>query len=111
MFIQLKTIRVKEGYGEKMVERFAGEGIIEEQPGFLDLSVLKKKHLRGEEEVIVLIRWESEESWKAWETSDIHIAGHRAKRGQPKPEFIVESSQEVYHMLSQKQYRKPAAIK
>jgi heme oxygenase (staphylobilin-producing) len=111
MFIQLKTITVKEGYAEKMVERFAGEGIIEQQPGFLDLSVLKKKQRSGDEEIIVMIRWESEEAWKAWETSEVHIAGHRAKRGQPKPEFIIGSSQEVYHMLGQKQYREPSAIK
>ena len=111
MFIQLKTIMVKEGHGEKMVERFAGEGIIEEQPGFFDLNVLKKKQRSGEEEVIVMIRWESEEAWKAWETSDVHLAGHRANRGKPKPEFILESPQDVYHVLEQKKYREPAEIK
>jgi heme oxygenase (staphylobilin-producing) len=111
MFIQLKTMMVKEGHGEKMVERFAGEGIIEEQPGFLDLNVLKKKQRSGEEEIIVMIRWESEEAWKAWETSDVHIAGHRANRGKPKPEFIIESHQDVYHVLGHKQYREPAEIK
>lgn len=31
MFVQLKTIKVQEGHAEKMVERFAGDGIIEEQ--------------------------------------------------------------------------------
>ncbi|MFZ3591667.1 antibiotic biosynthesis monooxygenase family protein [Bacillus sp. DJP31] len=111
MFIQLKMITVKEGYAGEMVERFAGEGIIEEQPGFLDMNVLKKKQRSGDEEVIVMIRWESEEAWKAWETSDVHLAGHRANRGVPKPEFIIESRQDVYHVLGQKQYREPAEMK
>jgi heme oxygenase (staphylobilin-producing) len=35
MFIQLKTIKVKEGHAEEIVERFTGDGIIEAQPGFL----------------------------------------------------------------------------
>ncbi|MED4403398.1 antibiotic biosynthesis monooxygenase family protein [Metabacillus fastidiosus] len=105
MFIQLKTITVTEGNAEKMVERFAGEGIIEEQPGFIDLSVLKKKQRKGNEEVVVMLRWESEDDWKAWETSEVHLAGHRANRGKPSPSFIIDSKQEVYHMLGQKEYR------
>ncbi|WP_128895919.1 antibiotic biosynthesis monooxygenase family protein [Longirhabdus pacifica] len=111
MFIQKKTIILEEGHAEKTVERFAGEGIIEEQPGFLDLSVLKKKQRRGNEEVIIMIRWESESDWKAWETSDVHLAGHRASRGKPSPSFIIESKQEVYEVIGQKQYRKPVDSK
>lgn len=108
MFIQLKTITVTEGNAEKMVERFAGEGIIEQQPGFIDLSVLQKKQRKGDEEVLVMIRWESENAWKAWETSDVHLAGHRANRGKPAPSYIIDSRQELYHMLSQKKYFDPS---
>lgn len=104
MFIQLKTITVTEGNAEKMVERFAGEGIIEQQPGFIDLSVLKKKGRSGNEEVIIMIRWAAESDWKAWETSDVHLAGHRANRGKPAPSFIVASRQEIYHVLGKKAY-------
>ncbi|WP_110112456.1 antibiotic biosynthesis monooxygenase [Bacillus sp. CGMCC 1.16541] len=107
MFVQLKTILVTEGHAEEMVERFAAEGIIEQQPGFLDLSVLKKKQRKGNEEVLIMIRWESEEAWKAWETSDVHLAGHRANRGKPSPSFILESRQDVFHVLGQKFYTEP----
>lgn len=110
MFIQLKTMTVTEGNAEKMVERFAGDGIIEQQQGFKDLSVLKKKGRSGNEEVIIMIRWESESDWKAWETSDVHLAGHRANRGKPTPSFIVASRQEVYHVLGQKEYSDASAL-
>lgn len=105
MFIQMKKLIVEEGFSDQMVEKFSSEGKIEEQPGFIDLSVLKKKQRRGPEEIIVTIRWDSEESWKAWEKSDVHLAGHKAKRGKPKPEFIIESKQEVYHVLASKKFR------
>lgn len=105
MFIQNKTIIVAEGHAEKMVERFSSEGIIEQQQGFIDLSILKKKQRKGNEEVIIMIRWESESAWKAWETSDVHLAGHRENRGKPSPTFIIESKQEVYHVIGAKQYR------
>ncbi|MDV2686562.1 antibiotic biosynthesis monooxygenase [Alkalihalophilus lindianensis] len=105
MFAQIKTLVVEEGYAGKIVEKFSTPGIIEEQPGFLDLTVLQKKKRRGNEEIFILIRWESEEAWKAWETSEVHLAGHRANRGKPKPEFIIEGSQDVYHVIGQKKYR------
>ncbi len=57
MFIQLKTFQVKKGSAVEMIERFSGKGIIEQQPGFLDLSVLHKKRTKEREEVLVLIRW------------------------------------------------------
>ncbi|MCM3490973.1 antibiotic biosynthesis monooxygenase [Alkalihalophilus marmarensis] len=109
MFVQVKALVVEEGYADKMVEKFATEGIIEEQPGFLDLTVLQKKKRRGNEEVMVLIRWESEEAWKAWETSEVHLAGHRANRGKPKPAFILEGGQDVYHVIGTKEYTEPVS--
>ncbi|GIP34877.1 antibiotic biosynthesis monooxygenase [Paenibacillus sp. J2TS4] len=98
MFIQNKTIIVKEGTSDKVVERFNKEGVIEKSPGFIDLSVLVKKTVRGDEEVIVMTRWESEEAWKGWEKSEAHLEGHRQSRGKPKPEHIVSSSHGVYYV-------------
>lgn len=67
MFVQLRKMTVSEGNSEKVVERFSKAGILEEQEGFVDLKVLVKKVRRGEEEVIILVTWESEEYWKQWE--------------------------------------------
>ncbi len=49
-----------------------------------------------------MIRWESEEDWKAWETSEAHLAGHKAERGKPSPSYIIEGKQDVYHVLTTK---------
>ena len=102
MFIETQTITVKEGTSNIGVERFTGEGINEKFEGFIDLSVLVKKVRRGDEEVVVMIRWESEEAWKNWETSEEHLAGHRASRGKPKPDHIINVDHAVYYVKSSK---------
>ncbi|TYR74630.1 antibiotic biosynthesis monooxygenase [Rossellomorea vietnamensis] len=102
MFYQIKRIVVKEGTSPRVIERFSGEGLIEKQPGFIDFKVLEKKVRRGDEEVLVLVQWESEEAWKSWEKSPEHIAGHKASAGKPKPGHIIESGQNVYYVRSTK---------
>ncbi|KYD05492.1 antibiotic biosynthesis monooxygenase [Heyndrickxia sporothermodurans] len=102
MFVQMKKTIVTEGNADQVVNRFSGEGIIEKQEGFIDLTVMVKKVRRGDEEVIVMIRWESEQHWKQWEKSDAHIAGHKAKLGQPKPEYIVQSESSLYNIKAVK---------
>ncbi|RKN64908.1 antibiotic biosynthesis monooxygenase [Paenibacillus ginsengarvi] len=102
MFVQMRKTIVTEGNAEQVVNRFSGEGIIEKQEGFVDLTVMVKKGRSGDEEVIVLIRWESEEHWKNWEKSEAHIAGHRASRGKPKPEYVVSSEGGLYDVKAVK---------
>ncbi|WP_346235032.1 antibiotic biosynthesis monooxygenase [Lysinibacillus telephonicus] len=104
MFVQIKRIIVTEGNSDKVVERFSAKksspSLLEQQPGFIDKQVLVKKVRRGDEEVVIMIRWESEEAWKGWEKHPDHIAGHRANAGKPKPDYIVESSQDVYNVAN-----------
>ncbi|KUP08825.1 hypothetical protein Q75_01980 [Bacillus coahuilensis p1.1.43] len=102
MFYQIKRILVKEGHAEGIIKNFTGEGLIEKQPGFIDFKVLEKKVRRGDEEVLVLVQWESEEDWKNWEKSPEHLAGHKARAGQAKPDYVIESAQNVYYVRSSK---------
>lgn len=93
---------IAEGFSQQVIERFSSKGIIEEQEGFIDMTVLEKKVSKGDEEVVIMIRWESEEHWKNWEKSDVHIAGHRAKRGQPKPEYMLGMEVSFYEVRAVK---------
>lgn len=101
MFVQIKRIVVKEGNATKVIERFtkkSSPSLVEQQPGFIGREILLKKVRRGDEEVLIMIRWESEEAWKNWEKSPEHIAGHKANIGKPKPDYIIESSQDLYFL-------------
>lgn len=102
MFVETKTIIVTEGYADKVVDRFSGQGAIEQADGFIDLSVLVKKVRRGDEEVLIVVRWESESDWKKWETSEPHLEGHRKERGKPKPDFLVNSYHGLYEVKAVK---------
>jgi len=98
----MRKMVVTEGNAEKVVERFGGKGLIEQQEGFIDATVMVKKVRRGDEEVVVMIRWESEEHWKQWEKSEAHIAGHKAKLGKPKPDYIINSEGGLYEVKTVK---------
>jgi heme oxygenase (staphylobilin-producing) len=102
MFVQMRKMVVTEGNSDKVVQRFGGKGLVETQEGFIDTTVMVKKVRRGDEEVVIQTRWESEEHWKQWEKSDAHIAGHKAKLGKPKPEYVISSEGAVYEVKAVK---------
>ena len=103
MFVITRTITVKEGTSALVVDRFSKEGPIDKMPGFIDVQVFVKKVRQGDEEVLIMIRWESEEAWKNWEKSPEHIAGHRQNLGKPKPEHIISQSHAKYEQKVQRQ--------
>lgn len=102
MFVQLKKISVTEGNADLAVNQFSKPGIIEEQEGFVDQIIMEKKVRKGETEVMVVTRWESEQHWKLWEKSDVHIAFHKAKLGKPKPDYIINIEVGAYEVKTVK---------
>lgn len=77
--------------------------------GLIDFSVMVNKNQKEHEEVMILIRWESQEAWKNWEKSDVHIQGHRDKRGQAKPEYVISSSVNMFDVKTVKVGKTSAA--
>ena len=97
MFIEMKTIVVKEGFGDKIVEKFSGKSKIQELDGFVEMSVMRRVRKSEEEEVIVEIRWESQEAFTAWKKSDAHKAGH-SNKGNEKAEYIISGKSDMYNV-------------
>ncbi|MFD0717566.1 antibiotic biosynthesis monooxygenase family protein [Paenibacillus sp. GCM10027626] len=105
MLIQKRTITVKAGFSDQVVERFGKPGgPMTEIEGFIDLTVMVKKGRRNDEEeqVVVMVRWESEEAWKRWEKSPAHIEGHRNQRNQEKPEYLISTVVDMYEVKAVK---------
>ena len=98
MFVQMRKTIVTEGSADQGAKRFNREGLVEKQEGFVDLTVMVKKVQSGEEEVIVMIRWESEEYWQRWEKSDAYLANLKVLRAKPMPEYIVSAETGFYEV-------------
>ncbi|MWC31340.1 antibiotic biosynthesis monooxygenase [Paenibacillus sp. MMS18-CY102] len=98
MLIQKRTISVKPGYADQVVERFSKEGALDARKGLIDITVMVNKRAREVDEVALLIRWESEEAWKAWEKSPEHIQGHRDARGKQPPEYVISTVVSMYEV-------------
>ena len=108
MFVQMRKWIVTEGNSDKILEKFKKRSdkpsLLESREGFIGREILVKKVRRGEEEVIMMVRWESEEAWKAWEKSPEHIAGHKAKiaagNAKPeKPDYVISMDRGMYYVV------------
>lgn len=109
MFVQIRKWTVTEGNAHEIIERFKkkpdqGPSLIEQREGFISRELLQKNVRRGEEEVVMIIRWESEEAWKAWEKSPEHIAGHKNQIKEhggkpPKPDYVIAMEHGGYTVI------------
>ncbi|WP_134683839.1 antibiotic biosynthesis monooxygenase [Brevibacillus migulae] len=103
MLIQTRTIVVQKGFADQVVERFTKESPMDSMEGLLDKTVMvNKRNKEDQEEVMVMIRWESVDAWKNWEKSDAHIQGHRENKGKPVPEFVISTTVNMYEVKSVK---------
>lgn len=96
LFIQTRTIVVEKGNSDKVVSRFSGESPLDNMEGLIDISIMVNRKSKEHEEVIVVIRWESQDAWKNWEKSDAHIQGHRDKKSQQPPSYIISTVVNMY---------------
>ena len=98
MFIETKVFKVETGTGEELIERFSKRGIIVEQPGFIELMVMKKVRRADYDEITLMIRWESQEDYTNWKRSDAHQSGHKQKK--ERPSHILDVTMETYRVES-----------
>ena len=74
--VKINAIAVGEGKGEELEKRFAQRaGEVENQPGFEGFELLRP--VEGEDRYFVYTRWDSEESFQAWVSSQAFERGHR----------------------------------
>lgn len=96
MFVMTRTMVIEKGNSDKVLARFSAESPIDQMDGLVDISVMVNRKSQEHEEVVVVIRWESQEAWKNWEKSDAHIQGHRNNKGQQPASYIVSTTVNMY---------------
>ena len=73
--MKINAIRVPEGMGETIEQRFAARGdAMNEVEGFVSFELLRPT--AGEDRYFVYTRWESEEAFQAWRESQRFSESH-----------------------------------
>lgn len=92
--VKINAIEIPEGAGTELEARFAARaGAVDQQPGFQEFMLLRPTS--GESRYFVLTRWETEEAFQSWVSSQAFQHGHRgdAAEGEaPKPPVATGSS-------------------
>ena len=86
MYVGTNRIQVQKGTGHKLEERFAQQGGVDEQPGFIRFQMWKLDDDSEDfEEYLIVTQWESKEHQRAW----IRSEGFRQAHSGPRADFII----------------------
>ncbi len=75
-------IKVKAGFEEAVLERFAKPKQVHTFKGFIRMDVLHGKSPDGDEEIRVCTTWESKADFEAWASSDSFRGAHARRNGE-----------------------------
>ncbi|NGM82210.1 antibiotic biosynthesis monooxygenase [Paenibacillus sp. 7124] len=96
MLVVTNTIKVKEGAGAALAQRFAGTGGVQDMPGFVRMEVWHASAKEGAEELKICTVWENEDAFKAWTVSESFRNSHRGAGGN---DSILGASLDKYELL------------
>ncbi|WP_195575237.1 antibiotic biosynthesis monooxygenase [Paenibacillus sp. 1001270B_150601_E10] len=97
MLVVTNTIRIKEGYGAQVAERFAQAKGVQTMPGFVRMEAWLGQGAEGEEELKVCTVWENEEAFKNWTSSEAFKESHRGAGG--SKEVMLGASLNKYQLV------------
>ena len=91
--VKINAIEVDPEHAPMLEQRFAARaGEVEKMPGFLGFELLRP--VEGETRYFVYTRWEDEESFQAWVSSQAFTRGH-AQASQDRGERPVATGSSV----------------
>lgn len=100
MYMVTNTIKVLEGYGDDILERFKIRQGIEEMEGFIELKVMKKLKIEGYDEVLVHTVWEDEAAFKKWFASrEFHLAHRNPAMTPDGQKMVTGNSIDFYEVI------------
>lgn len=100
MYMVTNTIKVLEGYGSDILERFKVRQGIEEMPGFVELKVLEHLGLEGYDEVYVHTVWEDKAAFENWFSSRAFHLAHRNPAMTPDGQkMVIGNSIDHYNVI------------
>lgn len=98
MFIQIKRIAVKKGFADEVIKKFSTSTTVERINGFAGLTIMKNVKESDTEEIMVELRWKTQDDYKNWKSSDEHKSSHANIKNE-KPEFIIDVKVDLYNTI------------
>ena len=90
--VKINAINVRKDLGPELEKRFAERaGEVEKMPGFEGFELLRPDN--GDSPYYVYTRWESEEAFQTWVTSDAFKRGHRQASREQGRESVSHASE------------------
>ncbi|MFI3209774.1 MAG: antibiotic biosynthesis monooxygenase [Peptostreptococcaceae bacterium] len=100
MFIEQKTIKVKNGFADKMIEKFSNLESMQSKEGFIECLIMKGIKNEEIEEVVITVKWDSQQNFTKWKTSDEHKVGHQNKE---KQDFVISGEVKLFEVKTVKE--------
>jgi heme oxygenase (staphylobilin-producing) len=104
MYIIVRTMKVKKGFRDKIVERFLEPSPVTKSPGFVKSELLVNTKDPEFDLYRQSIYWQDKKAFYIWEGSPEHIAMHRDPnhKHHQKPEEIIEVTREAFELIASK---------
>ncbi|MDT8975691.1 antibiotic biosynthesis monooxygenase [Paenibacillus sp. chi10] len=97
MLVVTNTIRIQEGFGKQVAERFAQAKGVQQMSGFIRMEVWLGAGQEGEEELKVCTVWENEESFRNWTSSEVFRESHRG--ASDSKQYMLGASLNKYELV------------
>ncbi|WP_128893792.1 antibiotic biosynthesis monooxygenase [Longirhabdus pacifica] len=96
MIVITNTIKVKEGYGEQLIERFQQPREVQKMEGFLGMELLQTEDTEGYHEFVVRTKWVSQSAHDEWVKSDAFKRSH--SKGGPA-DYMIDFKIQKYQVV------------
>lgn len=103
MYVVVRTMKVKKGHQEDVVERFSKRNLMSKSEGYVKSFLLLDSKHKDYDLFRQEIYWKDKRAFFVWEGSPEHIAMHKVKKesGHERPEEILEVTRETYEVVAE----------
>lgn len=100
MYVVVRTMKVKKGFDEVIINNFNKPTIVENSPGFVKRELMYDKKNQDFDIYKTFIYFKDRKAFYIWQGSPEHIASHKNKK--EKPEYLIELTKETYDLITKK---------
>lgn len=98
MYVIVRSLKVKKGYKEAVINNFKKPSPVEASPGFIKKELLYSDKHQEYDIASTYIYFKNKEAYHVWHTSDAHKEGHK-NRSKENLEYFIEMTREAYEVV------------